>query len=289
MGGILGAAAVGIGSGLIGKALDKGPPKVDRSRIPTGIYTAGLNARPVSSGQVRVDLTPERKAMGERGAGVRFDEADSLAALRKDLGRSGLVDAGLARFRAARDRAQSTLRSNLAKRKVLGSSFASNTLGATDLDFAQQEALFASEQKLIETQQKVDLIQREASARSEGYKQLINDLDLPTEVGLRLQGAMSQVESTLARVDAQMVSEHRGGALELGLTGFREALQYGLGQQAISMFGQSPSFSPAVGSAGRYGYSPPVNPVVPGRVSIYGLASAPPGPSLSGSPLLRGY
>lgn len=171
-GSVIGAVAGGLASSAASSIFGGGSSGQQAPATLTRLYTPGLRYEPVPGGgqrQRRVVRTEEVEGLlGElRGAGEtanqRFGDLLSRVA-------PGFSDMRAAReasirdtFNRERSQAVGSLRENLARRSVLGSSFAESALGQTRSAFADAEARALAESNAQSLLEEIDLTQRLAT------------------------------------------------------------------------------------------------------------------------------
>src|SRR5690606_37566104 len=126
-------------------------------------------------------------------------------------GMGALTEARLAAIEGSRSRAIGTLRENLARRRVLGASFAQDAISWTEAEFGEQEAKARAQSFLEELEITNQLITQEFDQRRNEYQTLLDEMNLQTDVAVQLaSGATSQLGAN-ARLKAQLAAEEAAG------------------------------------------------------------------------------
>lgn len=140
----------------------------------------------------------------------------------------------------SRRRVVGDVRDNLARRRLAGSSFASDAVVRAEREFERQENELASEEALIQAQtflQELDtqaeLIERESEFSRGAIETLITELNLETEIALQLTGLANNGISSLAsaqtsaltslgqsNANAILENQSQASSLQTGLLGF---------------------------------------------------------------------
>lgn len=216
LGPIIGALAGGVASAgasaLAGSIFGGGssaPIKSDPSNVNAGGLTSTFK-----NGTASVTSSALRSGLVGRVAGTFPDQARLLGGLRASVapGMSALRAARLAELEANRRNATGDLRDNLARRRVLGSSFAQDSLARTDLAFAQQKDAIEADSFLQELQLTQQLTQAEFEARRGEFQTNLDEMNLEANLATQLaSGATAQLGAN-ARLKAQLDSQASTGA-----------------------------------------------------------------------------
>lgn len=198
------ASALGGGGGSSSQAIDE--------FNPLGIRTSGLTASP--KGVVfDVKSSPERQRLVKSLASLFPEQANLTRGLR-DMVRPGmgaLTEARLTAIDNSRSRAIGNLRENLARRRVLGSSFAQDALSRTEAEFGEQEAKARAQSFLEELEITNQLITQEFDQRRNEFQTFLDEMNLQADVATQLaSGATSQLGAN-ARLKAQLAAEEAAG------------------------------------------------------------------------------
>ncbi len=217
LGTILGALAgpvIGAGaSALLGGIFGGGGGSTTPENPFRGINAGGLSSS-LTGDTIKLTSNGLRSGLVGSVAATFPKQAAALSALRASVapGASALRAARLAELENARRQATGDLRDNLARRRVLGSSFAQDSLARTDLAFAQQRDAVVAESFLQELQLTQQLTQAEFEARRGEFQTALDELNLQTEVATQLaSGATAQLGAN-ARLKAQLDADAAAGA-----------------------------------------------------------------------------
>lgn len=182
-------------------------------------HSSGLVATPFANGGRGYNLSlgpgltsalSEFRSLSEAGA-------NQLGRLQSRLapGFSDLRQAGLARLNANRTRTVGDLRGDLARRRVLGSSFANDTIARAEAEFALQEADFSSRTFLQEIDATVNLINQQNDLRLNAVSQELaaqSDLaNISASLITGLQNNMTALAQTNAQIAAQNAANNAAG------------------------------------------------------------------------------
>jgi len=114
--------------------------------------------------------------------------------------------AGLQNLRGQRRRVVGDLRENLARRRVAGSSFASDAISRAEAEFQQREDEFTSQTFLQEIDTQAKLIQTESEFARAAIETTLAELNLETEVALQLTGLANSGLSQLGAAQTSALS-----------------------------------------------------------------------------------
>lgn len=254
--GIAGAVAGGATSALLGSALSGGGPSIPNpaANLPTSITTPGFTLGPaktaaggkgIASIFGRLLSGGNNKALQLERTGTA-DELKKLGLLNEEQAKKlgGLIDrvapgigeltqSRLTGLENVRRRTIGDIRENLARRRVLGSSFASDAITRAEREFAQEEAEIRASSFLQEleltnklTQQQADVLR---STVLTGLEQSNFEAQLAVNFANRTQAVMGQIGQFQAQLAAQAQS---------GLGAFFQPVVSGIGD-AVSQGVQS--------------------------------------------------
>jgi hypothetical protein len=194
---------------------------------PVGLNAGGFNFN-VNRERVSGGSTPERRGLVTNLSNLFGQQAGQIRALRPQVapGFGRLTEAGLATFGAARERLEANrrravgnLRENLARRRVLGSSFASDALARADAEFEQeereltaQEAAFRAQSFLQELDLTRQLIGEEFTAARGAVQVFLQNLNLEAEIASRLAGSATNALAANAQMQSQLLQEQANNA-----------------------------------------------------------------------------
>jgi hypothetical protein len=220
---------------------------------PSGFNAGGLGAKFGADGNLTITPTAERLGL-VRGVSDTFGNlAGEFGALRGRVapGVSDLRTARLAEIEDARSSAIGNLRENLARRRVLGSSFGQDAISRAEAEFAGARDKVAAESFLQEFELTNQLIQQEAGAARAAFQTNLDELNLQADVATKLAGNATGALAGNARVLAELNAREAAGAGKF----FGQTIQpvtAGVGR-AVQNWWDTPS-------AGFFGGSPATNP-----------------------------
>jgi len=213
-GSIVGAVAGGIASSaagsLFGNKKSKSPSQ--STVVPSGEF-GGLT---LTGGRDRLSIEsgPGRATRVQRSADVLSRRADELRGLRRRVrpGFGELTAARLGEISTARERSIGNLRENLARRRLSGSSFASNALVRAEREFGQAAATARAQSFLEELDVTTQLIGQEFSARQAAIERGIQELDFQAQVGTQILSGVSAELGASARLEAELAADAAAGS-----------------------------------------------------------------------------
>tara|TARA_R100001082_G_scaffold110543_1_gene90755 strand:+ start:2548 stop:3330 length:783 start_codon:yes stop_codon:yes gene_type:complete len=150
--------------------------------------------------------------VGDIQAGLG-DYATELGSLREQLapGFGALTKARVERLQNAKRKAVGDVRENLARRRVAGSSFASDAEARTAREFDVPIAEAAAQSFLEELQLSSNLLQMESEAQISSAKVALDELNTRLNLGLgasnQLTGAMANLAAAQANILASLAQE----------------------------------------------------------------------------------
>lgn len=211
-GSVIGAVAGGLASGAASSLLGgrKSAP-APANIVPSGQF-GGLK---LTGGQDRLAIAPgeQRTTAVNRSANVIGRRADALAAVRKRVtpGFGELTTARLGEIESSRQRAIGNLRENIARRRLSGSSFASDALVRAEREFGQAAATARAESLLQELDVTTQLINQEFTARQGEFERQIQELDFQAQVGTQILSGVSGELGASARLEAELAAKAAAG------------------------------------------------------------------------------
>lgn len=181
----------------------------------TGTYTPGQG--------YTVTADPARQALVNQLYGGYNDAATAFGNLRSQWtpGESALRAAQLQSIENARQANISDLRQNLAKRAVLGSSFAQDAQTRANLDYENQKNNVISQTYLQELDAQHQLIGDQYTAAANAVSSKINELNLEGNLGTQLTSQAQDALKSYAQLQAQLATD----AAQLKVTGATNAGQ----------------------------------------------------------------
>lgn len=207
--------------------------------------SAGINAGGLSGANGTLTADANRTGMVRSVADQFGNQADALGGLRARLapGFSDLRASRLAEVENARTNAIGNLRENMARRRVLGSSFGQDALTRAEVEFGQQRDKVAAESLLQEIEGTQMLINQEFEARRGQFQTGLDELNLQADIATKLAAGATAQMGANARLEAELKAKEAAGAGRFfGQTFQPVANEVGRG---ISSFFNSGSSSPA--------------------------------------------
>lgn len=246
----------GGGSGFAASAPNVPIPKVIKDlRANTDAF--GLSASLNNGGSSAESNLVRKGSLAQNAFNSRFPLAlDNLDALKASL-TPGFSQLRNARVNAVRNRATSAisnLSDNLARRRVLGSSFGQDALARTEREFAQAEAEENAKAFIGELQANQAVIQQEQSLIDAALNRELGELGIATGFSQSLAAISQQGEQLAASIASGNASRFlQGSQFNAGQAAQSQA---GLGQLAGLGFGGLGGFSGGPGGFGGFGSSP---------------------------------
>ncbi len=211
---------VGFGLGkLLGSGKDsrKAFESLDPSQAVTGFGGGGLSGV-FSGGQFQLSSSPERQAAISGLQSAFTQGAGNLAGLRSTITPGeGLLSNQVGRiFGNVRRKAVGNLRENLARRRILGSSFAADKMSGLEAEIAQQEQTAFAEATFAELDATFKVMQAENQAITQAAEVGLKNLNLEAGLAANMASIVTQVLGNLATEKAQLFKESAIGKGELG-------------------------------------------------------------------------
>lgn len=153
-------------------------------------------------GAATITSSPQRRRQVRRLQRGFLREARQLGRLKKKFSKAGgrLRRTIKTQSLAQQRKSVGNLRENLARRRVLGSSFAGDAVGRTEAEFAKQRGESLAVAKLKELDVQTQLIQAINVARRNATNVKLNELNLQAQLAANfqagLQAAFSQAQAT---------------------------------------------------------------------------------------------
>ena len=215
MSNVVGSIAGGLGSGLAAKLFTGGGSSVTqpiRNAPITSFDFGGLRGRQAGAGftltptQGRLDLIGGAQSALKQGA----EEFRNIRAqLRPGFG--ALTEARVGSLRDTARRAIGTLRQNLARRRLQGSSFASDAISRAEAEFGRQEADLRARSFLEELDATQNAINRELELSVAAIERGVGELDLQANLGATLLSGITTQLGENARLQSQLAAESLAG------------------------------------------------------------------------------
>lgn len=171
-----------------------------------------INAGGLSGGS-KIKASPERMGLVNNLAATFGPQADILKGLRQSVapGFSALRSSRLAEVEGARTRAMGNLRENLARRRVLGSSFGEDAVLRGEAEFAKEKDRIQAETFLQEIEATQQLTQQEFEARRGEFQTVLDEFNLEAGIATQLTTAATQQLGANARIKAQLDASAAAG------------------------------------------------------------------------------
>ena len=216
LGSVAGALAGGVaqaGIGLVGSKLLGGGKKGSGGPSVAGFSGGGLSGR-FKGGRFQVTADANRQGLVGSLASTFPEQAARIARLREQVapGFGALTRSRLAGIGDTRRRVVGDLRENLARRRVLGSSFAQDALTRAESEFARQEDTVRAESFLAELDLTNQLIGQEFEARRGEFQTQLDDLNFQAEIASGLSGRATEQLGANARLKQQLAAQSSAGA-----------------------------------------------------------------------------
>lgn len=236
---LLPAAGLAIG-GLLGGGASSAP-KVNFT--PPGFSAGGLNATFGGNGY---NLTADAGRAGAVGgvASTFGQQASALGALGQRFapGFSDLRTSLMSALQNNRTSALGNLRENLASRRVLGSSFAQDTLARADQEYQQNIQKAQADTYLQELSASQQIIQQQYAAARGQFQTGLDELNLEAGLAASLTSKASTALEGVAKTQAELDAKAASGA-----GSFFGQLGSMLGSGASKILGSSGGFSSLLG------------------------------------------
>lgn len=244
LGAALASAAVTTGASFLGSKLFGGGSK---AAPPPQV---GINAGGLSGVNGTLTPTAERMRLVEGVQGAFGDQADAYGGLRRSLapGFSDLRASRLAEVENARSAAIGNLRDNMARRRVLGSSFGADALARAEKEFGQERDRVASETLLQEIEGTARIIDMESTARRGQFQAGLDEMNLQADLAAKLSGAAATQMGAAARLETELAAKSAAGAGKFFGETFKpvgDAVGAGAAKVASWPFFSSPYFGAA--------------------------------------------
>lgn len=217
-------AVGGLVGGLFGGAGKKAPTI---NYQPPGFNAGGLSAT-FGGGGYNVTPNAQRQQLVGGMADTFGQQASDIGGLRAGIapGYSNLRQAQLSLLQNQRTAALGDLRDSLARRRVLGSSFAQDTLARADQEYQATQANVIAQTYLQELQANQQLIQQQYTAARGQFETGLSELNLEAGIASDLTGKASTTLAQAAQTQAQ-------------LNMFQQANQSQFGAGIGAMFGKA--------------------------------------------------
>ena len=216
LGTLLGSVATGLATGAASSALGSifgGNKSTTPAYQPPGINAGGLSSSTVN-GSTSISSDANRTGLVQGVADQFGQQADFLGGLRTAVapGMSALRDARLQEIDNARTAAIGNLRDNMARRRVLGSSFGQDALARTEIEAGQARDKVQADTFLQELELTNQIADQEFQARRSAFQTGLDELNLQADIATKLTAGASQQLGANARLEAQLNAQSNAGA-----------------------------------------------------------------------------
>jgi len=199
-----------------------------------------------------ISITPERQGLTAQIGEQFLTEADAIQRLGGE-GVEGLRSLRLREADDARTRAIGNLRENLARRRVLGSSFGQDAVSRLEVEAGRERERIQAESAL----QSLALKERESERRRSAVQAQLEDLNTAADIGLKLSTTANAQLRENAQIIAQLNARGAAGAGQFAGQ-LAAPISRSIGQAAGGFFG---GFG---GAPGRSSIGPFTTTVIPG-------------------------
>lgn len=177
-----------------------------------GVKGGGLDINFRQKGAIfDITSTPERQGLVGGIRDVLSEQAGEVGDLREEVrpGFGRLTEARVGAIDRARRRSIGNLRENLARRRVLGSSFGQDALTRANREFAQEEERARAQSFLEELQLQNELLTQQFDLRRQSFQTALDELNLQADFATRLAGGGASAISQNQAVQQQIQAEQR--------------------------------------------------------------------------------
>ena len=158
--------------------------------------TATVTSSPFRRRQIR-NLQREFQREGRKLGNLRKSFTKAGGQLRRSIRRASVRE---------QRRAVGNLRENLARRRILGSSFASDAIGRTKAEFATQRGESLAVARLKELDVSTQLLQAQSTARRNATNVRLNELNLKAQLAAQFQANLQAAFSQSQAVQQQLAA-----------------------------------------------------------------------------------
>ena len=205
-------AAIGIGGLYQSSKQSSAARKAITNAPKSGFTSSALTATP--KGNI-YDISRSPELTGtlrniSQGFGQQANDLSQLLA-KVQPGMSDATNAAVAAIQNRRQEAIGNLRQNLARRRVLGSSFGADALSRANAEFAQQEAQARSSNILQEIAMSQNLINQQSQASINQFQGYLDQMNLEANIGTQLASGVTANLSANARALADLQAQSAQG------------------------------------------------------------------------------
>lgn len=224
---------------------------------PTGINSGGLTSTFGPDGNVSVAPSADRTGLVNNISSTFGDQANAIGGLASQVapGNSAFLQSQLAALNNAKTASISNLSDNLARRRVLGSSFGQDAISRSNADFGQAAAQQTAQSFLQSIDQTNQLISQQYTAKRQQFQTGLDEMNLEANVAAGLAGKASDQLGANARLLTQLNAQQAQAAGSFFGTAF-QPLTKALGTGASNMFGGGSNIGNGGGGGSLVGLSP---------------------------------
>ncbi len=217
---------------------------------PLGMSGGGLTSS-ISGGRLSIGSSAARNTLVSNISGLFGTQAGQIANLRKLVkpGASQLRKTRLQQIENARRSSIGNLRDNLARRRVLGSSFGEDAVIRGEKEFAQQSERVAAESFLQELDLTHQLIGEEFELRRNAFSTKLGELNLQADLASNLVAGANQVMTASAQLRSQLAISNAQLNAQLGIAQAEQDAAAAAGVGQLVGTGVGIALAPATGGA----------------------------------------
>lgn len=180
---------------------------------PSGFASGGLSGS-YSGGAFNVTQSPALSQQVGQLQSTFGQAASAFGALGQTVqpGFSQFRQAGLADLTTQQQASRSNLQDTLARRRIMGSSFANSQLSQQDAEFAAKRDQFIAQSYLQELQASNQLIQEQFQAKTQQFTTGINEMNLQAGIAADLSAKATSSMASIAEAQAQLDAQAAAGA-----------------------------------------------------------------------------
>lgn len=200
------------------KDLDKQSQRIRDSLKPIGINAGGLRSR-FDDSTISINASGDRTGLVRSIADRFLEQAGLTADLRAKVapGLSDLRRVRLQEIEDARRASISNLRDNLARRRVLGSSFGADAETRAELEFARERERVQAESFLQEIDLTNQFIAQEFDLARQSFATSLSELNLQADLAANLIPQATQALTASAQLQSQLAMQRASTTANLGI------------------------------------------------------------------------
>lgn len=179
---------------------------------PASFNAGGISAT-FGGGQYNISQSPALTQQIGQLQSTFGQQAQALGGLAQTVapGFSQFRQAQLSDLSTQQAALKSNLQQNLAQRRILGSSFAQNTLTQADAEYQKQRDQVIAQSYLQELQASNQLIQEQFQAATQQYATGINQMNLEAGIAAQLTQSATQSMASIAEAQAKLDAQNAAG------------------------------------------------------------------------------